>query len=182
MIKKIKGFTLIELLIVIAILSILTALSIPHLLAAIQKGKQKGTIGYIHILATHLTDYLVDNLNFGNEARSFSEISQGDLDFLVPFYCLAYPTKDRWGNNLRVALGNNGGRGYNPRRGSEYIIDSRAKDGEEDGWSYDNNITYGDGAKFDFYEINSINDFDNDIVMISGDFVHAPASAVGSQN
>ena len=60
-------------------------------------------------------------------ARDFSEISQGDLDFLVPFYCLAYPTKDKRGNNLRVALGNNGGRGYNPRRGSEYIIDSRAK-------------------------------------------------------
>ena len=50
--KRFRGFTLIELLIVIAIIGIIAALLIPNFLDALQKTKQKRTMGDIRIVGT----------------------------------------------------------------------------------------------------------------------------------
>jgi type II secretion system protein G len=50
--KKGKGFSLIELLIVVAIIGIIAAIAIPNLLSALQKGRQKRTMGDIKSLGT----------------------------------------------------------------------------------------------------------------------------------
>jgi type II secretion system protein G len=56
-----KGFTLIELLIVIAIIRILAAIAIPNLLNAVQRAKQKRTMGDMRALALAIEPYNVDH-------------------------------------------------------------------------------------------------------------------------
>jgi prepilin-type N-terminal cleavage/methylation domain-containing protein len=55
-----KGFTLIELLIVVAIIGIIAAIAIPNLLNAIQRGKQKRTMGDLRTCATANESYSLE--------------------------------------------------------------------------------------------------------------------------
>ncbi|MCK5220504.1 MAG: prepilin-type N-terminal cleavage/methylation domain-containing protein, partial [Candidatus Aminicenantes bacterium] len=56
-----KGFTLIELLIVVAIIGIVAAIAIPNLLTAVQKSKQKATMGDMKAIGTAVESYVTDN-------------------------------------------------------------------------------------------------------------------------
>jgi len=180
MIRKTKGFTLIELLIVVAIIGILAALLIPNIMSAIQRGRQKGTMGDIHTLATNLTDYITENGSFGNNTKDWDTISQGDLDFLVPFYAKKYPLYDKWGHSLYIGLGATSAEGYELTSDDEFAIGSTGRDTDFQ-WSWDGSIDYGDyesGA--DFYYVKEMDDFKGDIVNVNGSFVCAPETAVST--
>jgi len=179
MIRKTKGFTLIELLIVVAIIGILAALLIPNIMSAIQRGRQKGTMGDMHTLATNLTDYITENTQFP-QAVNYGDVGN-NCDFLLGFYARRIPQRDKWGYPLQVALGAAGAvRGYTLVGPDEFVIGSNGRDGQEDGWSWDQTTTYGDQDTADFYDVNGMSDFTRDIIIINGDFAHAPASATGA--
>ena len=80
------GFTLIELLIVVAIIGILTAISIPALDTAIQKSRQRATMSDMRTLANALHAYLVDEGHFPDGA-SMAAIQP----FLVPHITKDFP-------------------------------------------------------------------------------------------
>ena len=90
-----RGFTLVELLIVVAIIGLLVAIAIPNILDAIDRSKQRATVG--------------DMRTWGNGIGSYySEKgvlpTPGPIDTvklqLVPYAINALSTRDHWMNEL----------------------------------------------------------------------------------
>jgi prepilin-type N-terminal cleavage/methylation domain-containing protein len=174
MFKRSKGFTLIELLIVVAIIGILAALLIPNAVTAMQKARQKGTMKDINTLATNMMDYITDH---GAGPVHSGTIASGSGDTvwaaLIPFYTKSLPLNDQWGNGFTVEAGDTlNFQGMNADTGvtDEYIVASPGRNG-----TYSFNWTDATGAFL--YVVDSIDDFNNDIINWNGQFVCAPRTA-----
>ena len=97
MYKKQGGFTLIELLIVVAIVGIISAIAVPNILNALDRGKQKRTMADLRSLATAVESYSVDNTNYPIVTTI------GALGTtLEPIYIETTPLEDAWGRRFIV--------------------------------------------------------------------------------
>ncbi len=146
--KSKKGFTLIELLIVIAIIGIIAAIAIPNLLTALQKAKQKATMGDMKSIGTAVESYMTDNY-----------LAPGDITDanITVFYMKKIPISDGWGN------------GWNYTRGGtafdEYSIGSGGRDGSFGGFGQFQTVPY---------IVNTLSGFDNDIIFSNGTYTFGP--------
>jgi len=175
MFKRSKGFTLIELLIVVAIIGILAALLIPNAMNAMQRARQKGTMKDIGTLATYLMDYTTDRGSAPAWDGSAYTSSSSVYTDLVPLYTKAIPTGDQWGNQLIIYGGSSWSSawlGMTPTSGSsdEFAVGSP---GRNSTFSFDFSTS---GASF--YQIESMADFNNDLVSWNGQFVCSPRTAL----
>ncbi len=146
--KKQKGFTLIELLIVVAIIGIIAAIAIPNLLNAIQRGKQKRTMGDMRTSATANESYSIDNNQYVLLASDsvLSTISAN----LEPTYVKAVPDQDGWNTDLRYISD-----------GTEYTLTSYGKD-------------RGTGGGGTVAGTGGTTNFKNDIIFATGSFYQFP--------
>ncbi len=149
-----KGFTLIELLIVIAIIGIVAAIAIPNLLTALQKGKQKATMGDMKSIGTAIESYMVDMYMAPTGTATVAGLSQ----YLVPFHTKNLPAKDGWGG--------------------DFVYESTGVGATQDLYSV---TSYGRGSAatgVDItrtnYIVNTMTDFENDICFSNGNFTYAP--------
>ncbi len=178
MLKKERGFTLVELLIVVCIVGVLSALVIPNAIVAIQKAKQKEAMKQIVHLATACADY-VTTVGIAPDSGNQSGPLQVDSNFLSaisPMFLRVCPINDAWGHPFRVYTGIAVGSVYDlPAEGisrDDFLIVSLGRDGEDGG---DKSFTYNAVNPFaGMYQMNSIADFDNDLVSLNGSWLHAP--------
>jgi type II secretion system protein G len=145
--KNSKGFTLIELLIVVAIIGIIAAIAIPNLLNAIQRGKQKRTMGDMRTIATADESYSIDNNQYVvGAATTVASVAT----LLEPTYVKKIPRNDGWGSAVQYDAS-----------AQEYTIQSFGKD----------KATGGGGTPA---PNGGTTDFANDIIFSTGSFVQFP--------
>jgi type II secretory pathway pseudopilin PulG len=83
------------LLIVVAIIGIVAAIAIPNLLVALQKGKQKATMGDLKTIGVSIDSYITDWSICPQDAAILGATSTA---WFQPFYIKIVPKQDGWGN------------------------------------------------------------------------------------
>jgi general secretion pathway protein G len=112
-----KGFSLIELMITLVVIGIITAIAIPNLMGAIDRGKQKRTLADMRTIGTAIEAYAVDNSQYpvsSNTATLWAHI--------VPTYLRPMTQSDGWDHGFVVDVEAKG-----------YTIASTGKDGVPSG-------------------------------------------------
>jgi type II secretion system protein G len=155
-----RGFTLIELLIVVAIIGIIVAIAVVNMINAIQRAKQKRSMGDMKSIATAIEAYAIDQ-NVYPAAAGFTlppglSLPTGTLGAasasLAPTYLRVIPLVDGWNSFFTYGVS---------ATQSDFILRSGAADG-----ALEVSPVWG-----------GTTNFNADIILVDGTFVQFPEGA-----
>jgi type II secretion system protein G len=152
-----KGFTLIELLIVVAIIGIVATIAIPNLLIAMEKGKQKVTMGDLKSIGTSIDAYITD-WSIAPQDDDFIE-TDASLSWFQPFYIKIVPKRDGWGHHF----------GYDVTADTDTYSAYSCGRGNDSG-----NVTALTVPSTMLYMCTRISDFNQDVCFSNGYFTVGP--------
>jgi type II secretion system protein G len=162
-----SGFTLVETLVVVAIIGLLAAISIPLTLNSINRAKQARTMADIRAIGsaweTRATE--VKSYNAAGARYSLPTTTLTAANFtrmLAPTYMRTIPTRDGWSGTLEFFTDSPIG---NKTQATTYAIRSRGRNGIQD--------------RARTYTIGATTNFDCDIIFSHGGFLVYPE---GKQN
>ena len=139
-----RGFTLVELMVVLMIIMMVSAIAIINIISAIQKGKQKATMGDMRTISRALEVYNIDFGHYPSNGLGMPELR----DVLVPISSSVLPLRDAWGHSYA----------YSTDDKDDYTLESYGKDGVDG-----ENISYTTRV-----------DYNRDIVICDGIFTARP--------
>ncbi len=145
-----KGFSLIELLIVVAIIGILAAMAIPNFLDALDRSKQRATVGEMRSWGTAVSAYHAERDQFPPEGPSPFFVAPVQ-PFLVPYAISSLHVADHWNNPMH----------YRTDLFASYTVTSYGKDGMDTG-------------ALDFVTPLTWQNYDGNMDLADGVFIHAP--------
>jgi type II secretory pathway pseudopilin PulG len=171
----------------VAIIGIIAAILIPNLLDALQKAKQKATVGDIRNIGTAWMSWVTDQMSAAAAGQSNepfdwnfgSELEHSDLAALLEasttnpnfFYIQELPQDDGWGTALEYRGAFDPGGPYDTLLQNSRVVAIRSlgRDGTAQGTEYTPGFFIG-------------TDYDQDIVWSDGYFVRAPGGVNASTN
>lgn len=147
-------------LVIVMMIGIIAAIAIPNLITAIQRGKQKRTVGEMRQISVALESYYKEHGSYPS-VSSMRELAAT----LKPSYLEVCPSEDAWKRELRYASWQED----ETSSGSDsYVLASAARDGA---WELE------DPRMYQEREVPK-NDYNADIVVINGQLVQYPAWVV----
>ncbi len=134
-----------------------------------QKEKQIMTMKEIVTITTALADYVTDNGIAPEQDGTYDENTEF-CKALAPFYIRNLPIYDGWGNNYIVYCREacNGKYGISGCTSDEFVVISYGRDGKKEDWEF---VPYNPAAGL--FVLETLDDFDKDIVMWNGSWVRA---------
>jgi general secretion pathway protein G len=142
--------------VVLVVLAVVTAVGVPNLLNAIQRGKQKRTMGDMRTFATAMESYSIDNMQYvrmdANDLADLDRLAK----YLEPTYIKKLPRQDGWSEPFQVRAAR-----------AEYTIMSYGKDRRPDGPDVPRPGANG-----------GTTDFRSDIIFSTGSFVQFPDGGI----
>ena len=111
--RRERGFTLLELLIVVALIGIIASITIPFFIDALNRAKQRRTMGELAMVGQAWMSWLTDQSGAASAGQGKTYDISGFLDVTYPelfnylhptstfFYMQEIPQQDAWGSGMK---------------------------------------------------------------------------------
>jgi len=167
--KTPKGIAIYEIILLILLLAVIAFLTVPIYSRAVQTATQKCTLRDMVRWSNAITSYISDNGVPPSNPAGRLTFKKLFIAQLAPYLELLR-ISDWWGNSYRIYIGRaSNGYGITIQSDYDFCLVSFGKKGIKENWTYDET-----SPLKGLYKVNTIEDFEKDLVIYNGRLVRGP--------